>query len=74
MIYMEPAQTQLPSEQRIDGTWLTPALPPDKKKIPVSTCEANIRYEAAHRKLECNSCSSQPQISIHFILPYLTRF
>jgi len=31
MIYMEPAQTQLPSEQRIDGTWLTPALAPDKK-------------------------------------------
>jgi hypothetical protein len=33
MIYMEPAQTRLPSEQRIDGTWLTPVLAPDKKKI-----------------------------------------
>jgi len=32
MIYMEPAQTRLPSEQRIDGTWLTPVLAPDKKK------------------------------------------
>jgi len=73
MIYMQPAQTQLPLEQRIDGTWLTPALAPEKK-IPVSTCEVNIRYVAAHRKLECNSCSSRPQISIHFILPYLTRF
>jgi len=31
MIYRQPAQTQLPSEQRIDGTWLTPAFAPDKK-------------------------------------------
>jgi hypothetical protein len=31
MIYMQPAQTQLPSEQRIDGTWLTPAPAPKKK-------------------------------------------
>jgi hypothetical protein len=31
MIYMQPAQTQLPFEKRIDGPWLTPALTPEKK-------------------------------------------
>jgi hypothetical protein len=33
MIYMQPAQTLLPLEQRIDGSWLTPALAPEKKNF-----------------------------------------
>jgi hypothetical protein len=36
MIYMQPAQTQLPSQQRIDGTRLTPAPASEKKQIPIS--------------------------------------